>query len=338
MSLLARLGLDHPIVQAPMAGGTTTADLVIAVAEAGALGSFGAAYQTPDDIRRDVGVTRQRTSRAFAVNLFLDQGRAATPDEIARANAALLPEREALGLGPPPALELQIAALMDLAPPVFSSTFGAPEASLVRDAKARGMVVIGTATSPEEVAILDDRDVDAIVLQGAEAGGHRGTFAHDMSKGLFGVLALLSLARRETKRPLIAAGGLMTPEDVVAVLAGGAEAAQCGTAFLLAEEAGTHPTARAALASPRARTTVLTRAFSGRLARGLDTPMMRRFAALDAEIAPYPVQNALTGDLRKAAAAANDPDRMAIWAGTGAALARPLPARAIVEALTPGRG
>ncbi len=324
-----------------MAGGTTTPDLIVAVAEAGALASFGAAYQSPDDIRRDIRIARQRTTRAFAVNLFLDQGTGASAGELAAARAALAPERAALGLdgegavAPPPALGHQIAALMDERPAVFSSTFGAPEAELVRAAQARGILVVGTATSPREVAILDERGVDAIVLQGADAGGHRGTFAHGTDEGLYGTLALLALARRETTRPLIAAGGLMTRADVAAVLAAGADLAQCGTAFLRADEAGTHATARAALASPRAARTALTRAFSGRLARGLDTAFMARFRDHALPIAPYPVQNALTADLRRAAAAAGDPDRMAIWAGTGAPLARPGPAADIVRALSP---
>lgn len=341
MTLLQRLRLDAPIIQAPMAGGTTTTALVIAVSSAGGLGSFGAAYQTPEDIRRDISITRQQTDRAFGVNLFLDQGRPATRAEITLANAALEPERRALGLGPSPepgpplSLSDQIAVLMDLAPPVFSTTFGAPDAELVRDAKARGICVIGTATSPEEVAILSQRGVDAIVLQGSDAGGHRGSFAHAPEQGLYGTLALIALARRETAIPLIAAGGLMTRADVAAVIAAGAELAQCGTAFLLADEAGTHLTARQALQSPRARRTGLTRAFSGRLARGLENSFMRRFAADSLDVAPYPTQNALTGDLRKAAATAGDPDRMAIWAGTGAILAMSAPAARILAELSP---
>jgi nitronate monooxygenase len=338
--LLARLGLDHPIIQAPMAGGTTTPALVAAASAAGVLGSFGSAYETADVIRRNAATVRAATARAFAINLFLDEGRMASPFELQRTRALLAPMRRRFAMNEeaepvmPPRLADQIAAVMDTAPAVFSSTFGAPEAAVVRDAKVRGMAVIGTATSPLEAEILLTRGVDAIVAQGSEAGGHRGTFAHTLEEGLIGVLPLTSLiVAMAGAVPVIAAGGLMTGAGVAAVLRAGATAAQLGTAFIACPESGAPAAYRAALLSDRARTTTLTRAFSGRWARGLPNAYTQATAAVQHELAPYPALNGMTADLRRAAAAAGDAEYMSLWAGQGAALTRALPVSELIAAL-----
>lgn len=338
--LRTRLGLAHPIIQAPMAGGTTTPALVAAASEAGVLGSFGSAYETAETIRRNVATVRAATAKPFAINLFLDEGRMGSPFEIARTRALLAPMRRRFGLNDeaepvmPPRLSDQIAAVMDTAPAVFSSTFGAPEPETVRDAKARGILVIGTATSPAEADILLARGVDAIVAQGAEAGGHRGTFAHTLEEGLIGVLPLTSLiVSIAGSVPVIAAGGLMTGAAIAAVLRAGAAAAQLGTAFIACPESGAPAAYRAALLSERARTTILTRAFSGRWARGLPNAYTQAMAAVQNELAPYPALNGMTADLRRAAAAAGDAEHMSLWAGQAAALIRALPVSELVEAL-----
>lgn len=333
------LGLAHPIMQAPMAGGPSTPALVASVSAAGGLGSFGSAYEDADTIRRNAAAVRTITSKPFAINLFLDPGRAPSAFELARTQAILRPMRAMFGLNgeaepsPGPDFAAQLAAVMDARPAVFSSTFGAPDHEMVRDARARGILVMGTATNVEEAEILISRGVDAIFAQGAEGGGHRGTFASQTEDGLVGVLALTGMIAALSKVPVVAAGGLMNGAAVKAVLAAGAELAALGTAFLLCPEAGTSAPYRAVLKSERAGRTTLTRAFSGRWARGIANEFTRLTAGVSGELAPFPALNGMTQDLRRAAAAVGNPEYLSLWAGQGARLAREMPAAQLVSTL-----
>jgi nitronate monooxygenase len=337
--LQLRLGLAHPIVQAPMAGGPSSVALVAAVSAAGGLGSFGSAYEEPETIRRNIGAVRAATDKPFGVNLFLDPGRAPSALELARTQAILRPMRRKFGLNgeaePQPSIDVsaQFAVVMDERPAVFSSTFGAPDAEMVRDAKARGILVVGTATTVDEAEILIGRDVDAILAQGGEAGGHRGTFASPTEEGLVGVLALTSMIAGLSKVPVIAAGGLMTGGAIRGVIAAGAELAALGTAFLLCPEAGTSAPYRAMLRSERAGRTTLTRAFSGRWARGLPNSFTESTAGVAGELAPFPALNGMTQDLRRAATTAGDGEYISLWAGQGARLIRELPAATLMATL-----
>lgn len=333
-SLSERLGLTRPLVLAPMAGGVSTPALVAAVSEVGALGSYGAAYLSPAQLRQVGAEIRVLTARPFALNLFAPQEmRAVQPEEVRAAQAELAPFHAELGLGkatlPAQVQEdfgAQFEAALEVAPAVLSFAFGRLGRAELAELRRCGILSIGTATGVEEARELAADGVDALVLQGGAAGGHRGGWARDE---LADTLTLTRAVCRAVPLPVIAAGGLMTREDVRAALAAGASLAQCGTAFLLADEAGTSSPYRAALQA--GGETVLTRAFSGRLARGLANRMTREVA----RPLPYPQQNALTRPLRTAAAQAKRADFLSLWAGTGFAQARALSAAQIVEALTP---
>jgi nitronate monooxygenase len=336
--LTERLGLAHPIVQAPMAGGMTTPELVAAVSNAGALGSFAAATTAPADIRRQVAAIRAATDRPFAVNLFVLAPAEANPSEVAFANALLAKYRLELGMetnAAPPAkwaedFEAQFETVLDLAPPVFSSTFGAIGARKTAALKARGTFVIGTATNVAEAKLLESQGVDAILAQGGEAGGHRGTFVGRFEDSLIGTIVLVPQIVDAVTLPVIAAGGIMDGRGLAAVLALGASAAAMGTAFLAAPEAGTHPLHKEALAGSEDTGTTVTRAVSGRHARGIRTRYMEEMAAHADQLPAYPVTNALTTQLRAEAAKQGNTGLMVMWAGQGARMATVRPAAQIV--------
>jgi nitronate monooxygenase len=338
-ALLERLGIRHPIVQAPMAGGPSTPELVAAVSGAGALGSYGGGYLEPAAIRAAVRRIRELTDRPFALNLFVPEARPGpSADDVERARAALAPFRTELGLAAPPpasppAFDAQLAVAIEERVPVFSFTFGALPAERVRELHAARMAVIGTATTVKEALLLDKTGVDAIVGQGSEAGGHRGTFAGPEEEGLVGTLALLPQLVDRVSVPVIAAGGIMDGRGIVAALALGAAGVQMGTAFLASTESGAHPRHKAAvLARSDDDRTALTRAFSGRLARGFRNRFMVEIEAAGA-ILPYPAQNALTADIRRAAAAQDRPEFLSLWAGQAAPLSVSKGAAEIVDDL-----
>ncbi|MDV6373864.1 NAD(P)H-dependent flavin oxidoreductase [Deinococcus arenicola] len=334
LPLTQRLGLRVPIVLAPMAGGVSTPDLVAAVSNAGGLGSVGAGYLKPEQIREAGPAVRRLTPGPFALNLFAPQS-AVEPTQAAlqRAVSELSPFHTALNL-PPPTLpqhvsedfEAQLEAVLEVGPAVLSFAFGRLNPGHLEALHARRILTIGTATGLEEARQLEADGVDTIVMQGGAAGGHRGGWLADE---LADTLALTRAAAQTIRVPLIAAGGLMTAADVRAVLDAGASLAQCGTAFLRAVEAGTSAPYREALAKAKAGDTVLTRAFSGRTARGLKNAAIAEIG----QPLPYPFQNALTRQMRAAGAATNRADVLSLWAGEGVAQGREGTAAQILESL-----
>ena len=330
-----RRHLQVPLVLAPMAGGVGTPALAAAVSEAGGLGSLGAAYLTPPQIREAMAAVRARADRPFAVNLFAPQPLPpVTPQAIAAACAELAPFHAALHL-PPPTLPPQVqedfgaqlhAVLAD-PPAVFSFAFGRLPPGALNALHAAGVLVIGTATSLPEAQLLAQDGVDAVTVQGGAAGGHRGGWQED---ALADTLTLTRQVAQAMRLPVIAAGGLMTAGDVNAALQAGAALAACGTAFLLADEAGTPGPYRRALQSGD-RQTVLTRAYSGRTARGLRTTLT---GGVHSPL-PFPWQNALTRSLRAAGAQAGQADLLSLWAGEGYRQARTGSAAQIMADLTP---
>ena len=336
--LFVKLGVALPIIQAPMAGGTDTPELVAAVGDAGALGSLGCGYLAPGAIETLAADMRTRMDRPFALNLFVRGDASDDPLAAARVAPVLAPFRRELGLppagkpaAPPPSFPAQLAAVLRARPRVFSFTFGAPSAVQVAELRAAGIVVAGTATSLDEAEALAALGVDAICAQGSEAGGHRGTFLGRVHDALVGTIALTRQIVARVPVPVIAAGGIMDGAGIRAALALGAAAVQLGTAFMLCPEAGTHPAHRAVIASPSARPTVVTRAFSGRAARGVRNRFTDAFEDIDA--AAFPQQQGLTAEIRAAAAAQGRVDLMQLWAGQGAALARALPAADLVRTI-----
>jgi nitronate monooxygenase len=333
MTVLERLAV--PIVQAPMAGGPSTPALAAAVCEAGALGFVAAGYRTADALAADLAAVRAATARPVGVNVFVPGGVPADPELVAAYTRRLEPVARAAGtaLGAPRFDDDGYAAKLErlLADPVavVSFTFGCPDPSVVADLRAAGSDVWVTVTDPAEAAQAAAAGADALVVQGAEAGGHRGAFADRPDHIDYGLLALLQLIGAEVGRPMVATGGIATGAGVAAVLAAGAAAAQVGTALLRSPEAGTSEAHRRALTW--GRPTGLTRAFSGRLARGIVNGLQAQHSA-DAPIA-YPEVHHLTAPLRAHARQAGDAELINLWAGEAYTLAPAMPAAAIVATL-----
>ncbi|MET8976081.1 nitronate monooxygenase [Streptomyces sp. NPDC004539] len=329
-----------PIVQAPMAGGVSVPRLAAAVSEAGGLGFLAAGYKTADGMYEEIKQVRGQTSRPFGVNLFLPQ------PEYAEAGAVELYAHQLAGestwyeteLGDPESgrddgFEAKLAVLLDNPVPVVSFHFGAPSPEVLERFRRAGTYTLVTATSPEEAVAVERAGADAVIVQGVEAGGHQGTHRDNPENDRAGVglLALLTQVREAVSLPLIAAGGIMRGAQIAAVMAAGASAAQLGTAFLATPESGAAAVHKQALTNPLFARTELTRAFSGRPARGL----VNRFLREHGPYAPaaYPEIHHLTSPLRKAAAKAGDAQGMALWAGQGHRMARELPAGDLVELL-----
>lgn len=333
-------GMSVPVVQAPMAGGATTPELVAAVSNAGALGSFAAATLAPAAIAAGVARIRALTGRPFCVNLFVLRPKAPDPAALGRALALLAPLHAELGIEspqvPPRFCEdprAQFEALVECAPALASFAFDVLDAKDVERLHARGCKVAGTATNVAEARAWEAAGADFVCAQGMEAGGHRGTFIGRYEDSLIGTMALVPQIVDAVKVPVLAAGGIMDGRGVAAALALGAAAAQMGTAFLDCAESGIHPAWKDALRNAGDTATALTLAFSGRMARGVANDYMRRMAAVQHEVPAYPVQNALTGALRAAAAREGNAQYMSLWAGQGVAALRSLPAAELVSRL-----
>jgi nitronate monooxygenase len=338
-SLADRIGVEYPVFQAPMAGGPSTPELMAAVSNAGGLGSMGAGYLPADALRQAIRATRALTSRPFCVNVFAPEAPASpSPDDVARAQAALAPFRTEVGLAaaapaaPGQPFRDQLRVVLEERVPVFSFTFGALAPEDVAALARNGAIVMGTATSAREARALEATGVHAVVAQGAEAGGHRGTFLGPVEGGLAGTLALVPQLVDAVRIPVVAAGEIMDGRGIAAALALGAAGAALGTAFLACPESGaSRPYKDAILARRDADDTTLTRAFSGRWARGLRNRFTEALAA--APVLAYPLQNSMTADLRREAAKAGKSDLLSLWAGQGVPLARARPAGELLREL-----
>jgi nitronate monooxygenase len=321
--------VTHPIIQAPMAGGGDTPRLVAAVSEAGALGTIGAAYLTPAQIEESARTVRSLTGRPFGINLFAPQKARAESGDARAAVERVAPFYAEMGLPTPAtpqppedAFAKQLAAALETGATVFSFTFGVIPADAIAAVKQRGMLLAGTATTVDEAIALEKAGVDAVVAQGSEAGGHRGSFLADFESSLVGTIALVPQIVDAVRVPVIASGGIMDGRGVAAAIALGASAVQMGTAFLTCEEAGSADAYKEAILHAREHETRLTRAFSGRPARGIVNRFMREIDAHPEAILPFPLQNALTRPLRTAASKAGRAEFLNLWAGQGLRMAR----------------
>jgi nitronate monooxygenase len=331
--------LDLPIVLAPM-GGSATVELVAAVSNAGGFGILPCAYLTAEQIAAQTTELGEKTSRPFGVNVFVERPPYEADDAVlAHAHERLRPYREELGIPhperpavPPDRYHAQIDAIVRARPAVFTFTFGIPDPQTLRRLRDAGIFTIGTATTVDEALALKAAGVDGVFAQGSEAGAHRGTFLAPVEASLVGTLALVPQVVDATGLPVFAAGGIGDGRGVAAALALGATAASLGTSFLLADESGVAPAYRAMLASESARSTVLTRAFSGRTARGIPNRVIADLAD-PVDIAPYPFQNAMTRDIRTAAGEQGRAEFLSLWAGQAARLAKAKPAAEIVADL-----
>lgn len=338
-ALTRRLGLHHPIIQAPMAG-TSTPELAAAVSNAGALGSIAFGAVDPETARRDLRQTRALTKRPFNVNLFCHTPQ--PPDETRNHEwiESLRPLFAGFGAEPPGQLrniytsfvvdDAMLAMLLEERPAVISFHFGLPGADRVAALKATGALLLASATSPEEGRKAQAAGVDMVVAQGVEAGGHRGVF-DPADDPRFATLPLTRLLVTQLDIPVIAAGGIMDGAGVAAALALGAEGAQLGTAFIGCPESSANPAYRKALAGLGAERTRVSAVISGRPARGLENAFMRR--ADETAVAPYPYAYDIGKALNAAASAAGDDGYAPQWAGQAAPLARLLPAADLVARL-----
>jgi nitronate monooxygenase len=326
--------LEHPIVQAPLAGGPSTPALAAAVSEAGGLGFLAAGYKPVDAVRADLQALRELTARPFGLNVFAPPAAPADAASVSAYAAALRGESERRGvaLGEPrrddDGWEEKLSLAVAEAVPVVSFTFGCPALEVMERLRDAGSEAWVTVTTPAEARLARDAGAHALVVQGVEAGGHRGGFDDDAGADL-GLLAALQLIGAAVELPLVATGGLATGRSIAAVLAAGAAAAQLGTAFMRTPEAGTSAAHRAALAS--GEPTALTRAFTGRTARGVVNRFLREHTR-DAPAA-YPEVHHLTAPLRAAARDQGDADGFHLWAGQAHALAEELPAGELVRRL-----
>jgi nitronate monooxygenase len=329
--------LRRPVVVAPMAGGPSTADLVIAASAAGALGFLAAGYKSAAAMRAEMDAVEASGAGPYGVNVFVPGAPAPDPETVRDYVAGLAAEAGALGVQPgepdwnDDEWDAKVAALLDHPPPVVSFTFGCPEAGVIAALRAAGSAVWVTVTEPGEAALAAGRGADGLCVQAASAGAHRGTFSNAPRDAPDHPLPrLLRDVAQVTGLPLVAAGGIMSSRDAAAALVAGAVAVQCGTAFLRCPESGAHPLHKAALADPAYTQTAVTRAFSGRPARGL----VNRFM-LDHPGAPpgYPEINNATRPLRAAAAAAGDSGGMSLYAGEGFRAATARPAAEVVARL-----
>lgn len=337
-TLTQRLGLEHPIIQAPMAGGATTVQLVAAACRAGALGFVGAAYSTPDAILQAAAEVRARTDRPFGINLFAPQPPPEASGDADRVLEVLASVHTELGIAPPsvpPAggtdFAEQLEAVLETDAAVFSFTFGLLPPGAIEELHQRDRFVIGTATTVDEAVALEEAGADAIVTQGSEAGAHRGTFGPSFDTAMIGTMALVPQVVDAVGVPVIASGGIMDGRGVAAALTLGAHAAQLGTAFLTSDEAGIPPAYKQTILTAREDETRLTRAFSGRAARGIVNRLMIDFDTQPDVILPFPLQNAMTRPARNAAAEQDRPEFLSLWAGQGVRMARRLPAGELVR-------
>jgi len=323
------LTLREPIVQAPLAGGPSTPALAAAVSQSGGLGFVAAGYRKPGRVADEIAAVRFVTDAPFGVNLFVPGREPVDEAAVARYAQALAAAHPDAPLGEPrdddDGWDEKLEIVASERPAVVSFTFGLPDPDVIA---GLGSEVWVTVTTPEEAEAAAAAGADALVVQGAEAGGHRGG-ASDRPAGDIGLLALLQLVRARVEIPLIAAGGIATGRAVAAVLVAGAAAAQLGTAFMLTPEAGTSPAQRAALAA--GGRTALTRAFTGRTARGIENAFLREHSA--GAPAAYPHVHHLTAPLRAAARERGDPEVLNLWAGQAHPLAADVPADELVRRL-----
>ena len=325
-----KLEITYPIIQAGMAGTVVTPELVAAVSNSGGLGTLGAGYMSSEEIRHAVRAIRQLTDKPFAVNLFITKDMQVDEKQVEEAQRLLQPIREQLQLETgkqtvqlPESYTEQLKVLIEENVPVFSFTFDTPKQEEIELLRRRGIKVIGTATNVAEGKVLARLGVDIIVGQGSEAGGHRGTFLGKEQDAMIGTTALIpQLVDAIPHIPIVAAGGIMDGRGVVAASALGAEGVQMGTAFLTCYESAAHQAHKEAIIKSTDQSTTMTRAFSGKYARGIQNSFIEQLKNKEEKFPAYPIQNALTTEIRKEAVKQNNREFMSLWAGQASTLAQ----------------
>lgn len=338
--LLETLNIKLPIIQAPMAGGPTTPELIASVSNSGGLGSLGAAYLQPEDLRQNIQTIKQLTDKPFAVNLFVPefhQTNNAAQQKMCGILNKVATELEIVvnPIEPPyrPDFAEQFEVIIAEQVPIFSCIFGIPEKKYLQKLKASHSKIIGTATCYQDAKALQQAGVDAIVAQGLEAGGHRGTFANDPDIHAIGTMALTMQLVDLIDVPIIAAGGISDARAVKSVIDLGAQAAQVGTAFLTTPESGAAPIYKKMLLNTKHNNTQLTKAFSGRFARAIKNKYVVEMQPYENDILPFPIQNKLSKQIRTQASKLENPDFMSLWAGQNAYLCKDISAKKLMQEL-----
>lgn len=326
------LQIKYPIIQAPMAGGPTTTMLVAAVSNAGGLGMIGAGYSDAMSLRNQIKEIRKATDKPFGVNLFIPNPYTFEKEKINNANIILEAIREELSastwISMPnyeddlAVFNEQVQIVIEENVPVCSFTFGVPSEELTVKLKRHSVFLMGTATTVKEAIINEQAGMDAVVVQGTEAGGHRGTFRMESQNSLIGLMSLIPQAADQIKIPIIAAGGIMDGRGIMAAKVLGAQAVQLGTAFLVCEESGAASVHKNAIVQSTEDHVVLTKSFSGKTARGLHNQFIEKMKDLEEGLPDFPLQNELTKGIRKAAAMKENPEFMSLWSGQSPRLAK----------------
>ncbi|MFD2444879.1 NAD(P)H-dependent flavin oxidoreductase [Bacillus sp. CGMCC 1.16607] len=316
------LRIKYPIFQAGMAGGVTTSRLVAAVSNYGAVGNIGAGYMTPEGLKESIVEIKSLTANPFGVNLFLPEGINSVSQRDIKAMRQYLnvnsdEEFTSLQKKSVNTFEKQLEVIINEKVAICSFTFGLPDSSIVKELKNAGIKVGGTATTVNEAVQLEENGVDFIIAQGSEAGGHRGTFPTTEGEPLIGTLSLVPQMIENVKTPVIAAGGIVNGKGINAAFVLGAVGVQLGSVFLTCHESGAHEKYKDKIIESNEENTILTKVFSGKLARGIRNEFIDKLMDEKLEIPPYPIQNELTKPLRAKASAESNPEYMSLWVGQG---------------------
>lgn len=339
--LTEQLNIKYPIVQAGMAGGVTTPELVAAVSNSGALGSIGAGYLSAEDTRDVIRKVKALTDQPFAVNVFVPGELTVYEGQISRSIDTLQPIYDDLGIVGFPEIspyeinkfDEQVDVILEEQVPIVSFTFGLPSEEVVTRFKEHGVKLIGTATSVREAQLNEHVGMDAVVAQGSEAGGHRGSFATPFNDAMIGTMALIPQVADAVNIPVIAAGGIADARGVFASLVLGASGAQMGTLFLTCDESGANQAIKSAVMNSVETESVITSSFSGKPARGIRNAFIDKMRERHDLFAPYPIQHVLTSVIRKSAAEQNRPEYMALWSGQNTSQNKEQSARDLIDAL-----
>ena len=330
------LQIEYPIIQAPMAGGITTSTLVAEVSKAGGLGMIGAGYMTPNQMREQIREIKLVTSRPFGINLFVPTEFNVVENKVKSkaANQLLNPIRDQLNLPHKNDFDIfainnahetfndQIKIVIEEKVSICSFTFGIPSNDVITELKQHNIILVGTATTVSEAMENEKAGMDIVVLQGSEAGGHRGNFMDGYQESLIGLMSLIPQVVDNVRIPVIAAGGIMDGRGLMASICLGAKGVQMGTAFLTCVESGAHHVYKEAVLNAKEDQTVLTRSFSGKWARGIKNEFILEMRKHEASLPDFPVQNILTQDIRKASATQGQQDFMSLWSGQSPRLAK----------------
>lgn len=339
------LQIDYPIIQAPMAGGITTSKLVAEVSKSGGLGMIGAGYMTPIQMREQIREIKLLTSRPFGINLFVPNEFNIVENELKSisANQLLNPIRDQLNLSHKNDFDIsainnvhetfndQVKVVIEEKVSICSFTFGIPSRDVITELKQHNIILVGTATTVSEAVENEKAGMDIVVLQGSEAGGHRGNFMGSYQECLIGLMSLIPQVVDNVRIPVIAAGGIMDGRGLMASICLGAKGVQMGTAFLTCVESGAHNVYKEAVLNAQEDQTVLTRSFSGKWARGIKNKFILEMGKHEAFLPDFPVQNILTQDIRKASAIQGYPDYMSLWSGQSPRLAKNQTVKTLIQ-------